>query len=386
VELSCHGGWLGPELVLDACARAGARRADAGEFTRRAYLRGKLDLVQAEAVADLVEARSRAMRRAALGQLERGLSARVAGLREALVEIEAVLAHHIDFPEEDEAPVPTTEIAGRGSAVARDMRALLASAPEGELLREGALAVLAGRPNTGKSSLYNALIGEERAIVTEEPGTTRDALVTAVQLAGFPFRVVDTAGLREAEGNVERLGIEVTWRYLRQADVVLLCVPAGEGISDVEVAFLRELGDVSVVLIETKVDERIGGGDPGADDEGPAGRARAGVPEVAAKVRTSVITGEGLEELGQTLTHLVYAGVVRGSPDAPVLTRARQREALERGAREVEAFVEGLEHGLPPEVAATHLRAAEGALEELLGVISSEDVLDAVFSRFCVGK
>jgi tRNA modification GTPase len=261
--------------VLDACARAGARRADAGEFTRRAYLRGKLDLVQAEAVADLVEARSRAMRRAALGHLERGLSARVAGLREALVEVEAVLAHHIDFPEEDDAPVPTTEIAARGSAVARDMRALLASAPEGELLREGALAVLAGRPNTGKSSLYNALIGEERAIVTEEPGTTRDALVTAVQLAGFPFRLVDTAGLREAEGNVERLGIEVTRRYLRQADVVLLCVPAGEGISDVEVAFLRELGDVSVVLIETKVDERIGGGDPGADDEGPAGRARA---------------------------------------------------------------------------------------------------------------
>jgi tRNA modification GTPase len=380
VELSCHGGWLGPELVLDACVRAGARRADPGEFTRRAYLRGKLDLVQAEAVADLIEARSRAMRRAALGQLERGLSARIASLREGLVEIEAVLAHHIDFPEEDDAPVPIGVIAARAGGVVRDMRALVASAPEGELLREGALVVIAGRPNAGKSSLYNALVGEERAIVTEEPGTTRDALVTAVELGGFPFRLVDTAGLREAEERVERLGIEVTRRYLEKADVVLLCVPCGEEPGDVEQAFLEENAGVPVVLVETKSD-LIAGRAPR--------RARSAAqpdPRVACKVRTSVVAGGGLEILRETLPRMVYAGVVAASPDTPVVTRRRQREALGRAAGEVEEFVGAILDGLPPEVAATHLRAAETALEELVGVISTEDVLDAVFARFCVGK
>jgi tRNA modification GTPase len=378
VELSCHGGFLGPALVLEACVRAGARRADPGEFTRRAYLRGKLDLVQAEAVADLVEARSRALRRAALGQLERGLSTRIAALREALIGVEALLAHHIDFPEEDDAPVPVAEIVARAGRVAGDMDALLAAAPEGELLREGALAVLAGRPNVGKSSLYNALIGEERAIVTDEPGTTRDALVTAVQLGGFPFRLVDTAGLREAEERVERIGIEVTRRYLDRADVVLLCVPAAEGLGGVERAFLAGLGDVPVVLVETKEDAATSGERNASDPRH--------VRDVAGRVRTSAVTGRGLDGLRALLPDLVYSAVVSASADAPVLTRARHREALERARGEVTAFREGLEHGLPAEVAATHLRAAEAALEELLGTISSEDVLDAVFAHFCVGK
>jgi tRNA modification GTPase len=215
VEISCHGGPLVPALVLDACVRAGARRAEPGEFTRRAYLRGKLDLVQVEAVADVIEARSRALHRAALGQLERGLSARILALREALVRLEALLAHHIDFPEEDDPPVALDAIALRASEVVADIDELLATAPEGELLREGALTVLAGRPNVGKSSLYNALAGEERAIVTPEPGTTRDALEVLVQLGGFPFRLVDTAGLREGGEAVERIGIEVTRRLPR---------------------------------------------------------------------------------------------------------------------------------------------------------------------------
>jgi tRNA modification GTPase len=381
VELSCHGGWLVPALVLEACMRVGARRADPGEFTRRAYLHGKLDLVQAEAVADLVEARSRAFHRAALGQLERGLSARVAALRASLVGLEAVLAHHIDFPEEDDAPVPVEEIAGRAGALAAEMEAMLATAPEGELLRAGALAVLAGRPNVGKSSLYNALIGEERAIVTEEPGTTRDALVTTVELGGFPFRLVDTAGLRESEGRIERLGIEVTRKYLERADVVLLCVPAGEEPAREEAAFLAELDGVPFVLVETKAD--LEGGSPAVAGSSAPGRAGR---QTASKVRVSVISGEGLGALREALPRLVYSEVVSASPDAPVLTRRRQRDALALAWREVLAFGEALAADLPVEVASTHLRTAEAALEELLGVISVEDVLDAVFAEFCVGK
>jgi len=381
VELSCHGGWLVPAMVLEACVRAGARRADPGEFTRRAYLHGKLDLIQAEAVTDLVEARSRAFHRAALGQLERGLSARVAGLRKSLVGLEAVLAHHIDFPEEDDAPVPVEEIAGRAGALAAEMEAMLATAPEGELLREGAQAVLAGRPNVGKSSLYNALIGEERAIVTEEPGTTRDALVTTVELGGFPFRLVDTAGLRESEARIERMGIEVTRKYLERADVVLLCVPAGEEPGEEEDSFLAGLDGVPVVLVETKADleERssraAGSGAPAAPGQ-----------KMVNKVRVSTVSGEGLGVLREALPRLVYSKVVSASPDAPVLTRRRQRDALALARREVLAFAQALADDLPPEVASTHLRTAETALEELLGVISGEDVLDAVFAEFCVGK
>ena len=374
VEFSCHGGTLVPELVLAAAVEAGARRADPGEFTRRAYLLGKVDLVQAEAVADLIDARSRALHRAALTQLEHGLSARVASLREAVVRIEALLVHHIDFPEEDEPPVPVSRILAEAAGVDADIGRLLATAPGGELLREGALAVLAGRPNAGKSSLYNALVGEERAIVTEEPGTTRDALVAAVELGGFPFRLVDTAGLREGGGQVERLGIEVTRRYLERADVVLLCVPENEPLSEVERSFVREIAAVPVVWVRTKAD-LSGAGTPDGDSSGEARR-----------VRVSVCTGQGLDLLRSMMAELVYSGVLVASPDAPVITRARHRRGLEAARTEIAAFCCALEVGVSAEVAASHLRVAESELEEVLGVVSTEGVLDVVFAEFCVGK
>ena len=199
VEISCHGGWLVPRLILDACLAMGARLAEPGEFTRRAVLHGKMDLVQAEAVLDLIEGRSKAQHDAALFQVERGLSRRIAELREQLVTVEAYLAHHIDFPEEDEGPVTVDRVVDAAAGLREALEQLLETAPEGELLREGAVTVLAGPPNSGKSSLYNALLGEERAIVTDVPGTTRDALESVISIGGFPFRLVDTAGLRDSD-------------------------------------------------------------------------------------------------------------------------------------------------------------------------------------------
>ena len=377
VELSCHGGRLVPALVLEACLTAGARAAEPGEFTRRAYLNGKLDLVQAEAVADLVEARSAAAHRAALGQLERGLSVRVAALREQLVRLEALLAHHLDFPEEDDAPVPLGEVEQAARKVAASMDALLATAPEGELLREGAVAVLAGRPNVGKSSLFNALVGEERAIVTEVPGTTRDALEASVQMGGYPFRLVDTAGLRDSDDRVERLGVEVARRHLGRADVVLLCMEGVGGVDPGERAFVEELGDVPVVVVRTKVDLRV------APEEGPVDTLPHGCVGL---VDVSVVTGEGLDALRSLLPSLVYSGLVGLAADAPVLMRRRQARALRAARVAVDAFGEALRGGVPAEMAGTHLRSAESALEEMLGVVSPEDVLSAVFAEFCIGK
>jgi len=394
VELSGHGGWVGPALLLDACGAAGAREAEPGEFTRRAYLHGKLDLVQVEAVADLIEGRSRALHGAALGQLERGLSGRVAEAREGLVRLEALLVQHIDFPDEDEPPVPVAAIAREAEALAEGLDRLVATAPEGELLREGAVTVLAGRPNTGKSSLFNALVGRERAIVTEVPGTTRDALEAVVSLGGYPFRLVDTAGLRGTEDHVERLGIDVARRYLEAAELVLLCVEVGTEPGSEEEAFLASV-EAPVVVVRTKVD-RMQEEPPGEEaawpegpGAGPAASASAKGIEVGGRpvVRTSVETGEGLDELRTLLPGLVYRRLVQaGRAEAPVVTRARQARGLERARDEVARFAAALRSGVPAEVAATHLRPAETALEEVLGVIPSEDVLDHLFATFCIGK
>jgi tRNA modification GTPase len=380
IEISTHGGFLIPQLVVEASVQAGARPAEPGEFTKRAYLHGKLDLVQAEAVADLIGARSRAFHRVALGQLERGLSTRVSELRGRMVHIEALLAHHVDFPEEDDAPVPVERVVVESMELVTAMDSLLATAPEGELLREGALAVFAGRPNGGKSSLYNALIGEERAIVTDEPGTTRDALESVVQMGGFPFRLVDTAGLREPSGTIEKLGIEVAHRYIDRADILLFCLAHGDDLSAEEEAFLTGSVSCPVVVAHTKADLRT------AALGGMADKVRIEGEYATHQVDVSTVDGTGLEELRECMAHLVYSEVVSGGVDAPVVTRARQAQALRMAREEVEAFRVGLVEGLPAEVAATHLRRAETALEELLGIVSVDDVLDVVFREFCVGK
>lgn len=383
-EISGHGGWLAPGLVVDACVRAGSRPAEAGEFTRRAYLNGKMDLIQAEAVLDLVEGRNRALHGAALHQLERGLSRRIADLRQGLVRLEALLIHHLDFPDEDEAPVPMETVVREARRIESGLADLVETAPEGELLREGALTVLAGRPNSGKSSLFNALLGKERAIVTDIPGTTRDALEATVSLGGFPFRLVDTAGLRETVEEVERLGIEVARRYLDAADLVLFCAEAGRPLEEEERRFLEGI-EGPAVLVRTKADRVGAGGEEGG--EALEDRAMAGgIEGVRGPFITSVETGEGLARLRKFLPELVYRGLVVAGVDIPVLTRKRQTRAVGEALREVRCFADALEDGVPAEMASTHLRPAETALEEVLGVISPEEVLDHLFAEFCIGK
>ena len=381
VEVSTHGGSLLPALLIEALERAGARAAAPGEFTKRAYLNGKLDLVQAEGIGDLVEARCEASHRAAVQQMEGGLSRMVAALRDRLLALEALLAYHVDFPEEDDPPVPVGRIVAEGEALAADLRRLLERAPEGEMLREGALAVLAGRPNSGKSSLFNALLGVERSIVTDEPGTTRDALEAGCSMEGYPFRLVDTAGIREGGGRVERLGIEVAKRYLASAEVVLLCLPL-EWMWGEEEAFLGGLDEgIPVVLLRTKADE-ADGAPPDLPAEPPGTGHR-----IHRTISVSVRDGRGLGELRRCLARLVFRGFVAvGGVVEPVLTRRRQASAVRRALDEVEAFARALRGGVPAEFAATHLRSAETALEELLGVLSPEDVLDRVFAEYCVGK
>jgi tRNA modification GTPase len=379
VELSTHGGVLTPQLVLDALLAAGARAAEPGEFTRRAYLNGRLDLLQAEAVLDLIDGRSRALHRAAVHQMERGLSRRVEELRAAVIGTEALVAYSIDFPEEDEPPVPPERVRASAADVLRRIDALLATAPEGELLREGALTVLAGRPNSGKSSLFNALLGTERAIVTEVPGTTRDALEAVVTLDGYPFRLVDTAGLRETTDRVEGIGIEVARRYLAAADLVLFCVEAGRPVGEDERAFLSGLDPARTVVVRTKSD-LAGDRGQGTGDSGP------GQQEGVRSVSVAATRGAGIAELRDTLLAMAFGGILGEPGEAPLVTRARHARSLRAARDEVAAFLEAMDAAVPVELAATHLRAAAGALEDLVGAVTVDDVLDRVFGDFCVGK
>jgi tRNA modification GTPase len=378
VEIATHGGYVAPAAVLAALVAAGAREALPGEFTRRAVLNGKLDVVQAEAIGDLIDARSHAMQRAALAQLEGGLSRRVARLREQILEVEALLAYDIDFPEEDDGPVPLARIAAASRAVVAALDALLATAPAGELVREGAVVVIAGAPNAGKSSLFNALLGQSRAIVTAVPGTTRDALEAVVDAGSWPLRLVDTAGLRATEDVVERLGIEVSERYLARAQVVLACGESAAAVAEC-VARVRSLTEAPIVPVRTKAD--LDGPPPGA-----AGTAPSPAPGPAA-VAVSAETGAGLPALLRAVVDALASRYGAPSAEFPLVTRARHRRALEEARGEMAQFERSWGSGeLPAVVAAVHVRAAAGALEELIGAVDVDDVLDRVFSTFCVGK
>jgi tRNA modification GTPase len=365
VELSLHGGLLGPAEVLAAVLRAGGRLAAPGEFTRRALAHGKLDLLQAEAVADLVDATAPRQRRAAIGQLDRALSRRIDALRSQVLELEALIAYEIDFPEEDDGPVAPQQVDAALDGLTSTLTGLVGTAAEGERLREGAIAVIAGRPNAGKSSLFNALLGTERAIVTDVPGTTRDAIEAPVTCDGFPFRLIDTAGLRRTVDAVEQLGVEVSRRYLGAADVIVFCAESGRPLDPDEQAFLDQAA-APVVLVRTKHD--LG---TSAAEEG---------------IAVSAVTGEGLSALRRALAAQAFARLSVDDTTEPVVTRERQRHALERARDEVEAFRTARGDGVEAAFAAAHLRAAVTALESVIGTISADDVLDRVFGAFCIGK
>jgi tRNA modification GTPase len=367
VEVSVHGGAIAPTLVLEAFVAAGARHALPGEFTRRAVANGRMDLAQAEAVADLIDARSRMAHRVALSQLDGGLSRRTAELRDSVLDLEALLAYDIDFPEEDEGVVDRVRIAEKAMNTITELDQLLGTADSGEMLRDGALIVIGGAPNAGKSSLFNALVGRQRAIVTDIPGTTRDAIEALVEIRGWPVRLVDTAGLRESQDVVERLGIEISERYVTHADVVLLCAETDDELEILE-RHVASLGSAPRVLVRTKAD--LG-----------SGAASSG------HVTVSALTGYGLDHLTSKIAKLLSERFTAATAEAPLLTRERHRQAVGAARADLVAFREAWERKeVPSSVAAIHLREAEHHLAELIGSVEVEDVLERVFFTFCIGK
>ncbi len=368
LELSCHGGQATSRAILVSCLSLGARTARGGEFTRRALLNGKLDLAQAESVPDLVDAASEPMRRIALGTVGGGLSKRVGELRAIILQLEALMAYSVDFPEEDEGEIPRERTLRMARDVSRCVEALLNTAGRGAIIRDGALVVLAGPPNAGKSSLFNALLGQERAIVTEIAGTTRDAIEHPCLIGHWPIRLVDTAGLRPSNDLVERLGIEVSERYVKDADVGIVCSDGRNGTGRHMEEVVRRLGAAETLFVETKVD------------------LREGALFSDGTLRVSATTGAGLDELKAAIATLLDTRYGRVDYENPVITHVRHEAALKRAADELSLFVEAMERNTTPTIAAVHLRAAVVALEEIIGAVSVDDLLDEVFSRFCIGK
>jgi tRNA modification GTPase len=369
VEFSGHGGSVAPAQVLACVIAAGARLAEPGEFTRRAVLGGKMDLVQAEALGALIDAPTRAVHTAARAQVSGALSTRLAAVRDAVLDAEALLAYDIDFPNEDDGPVARERVTAAVDAALASLHELLATLPAARVAREGGVVVLAGAPNTGKSSLFNALLGEARALVTEIPGTTRDAIDALVDAEPYPWRVVDTAGLRDTDDTLERMGIEVSAQWLARADVVLLC-GATAAEREVVADAVRARTSATLLAVRTKADvaQPI---DARSDD---------------AACAVSAVTGAGLEVLRGAVTAALAARypVPR---ETPLLLAARQTRAVQDASAELGAFREAwVLAALPATVVSVHLRAATHALETLIGAVDSDEVLGRVFAGFCVGK
>jgi tRNA modification GTPase len=364
VEIGCHGGVLVTRRVLEALLRNGARAAEPGEFTQRAFLNGKMDLTQAEAVMDLISAQTDLALRAANEQLEGRLGDRIRDLRAALLELLAHVEAYIDFPDEDIDPETGAALRGRIDQARTDVQKLLDTAAQGRVLREGVRTVIYGAPNVGKSSVLNRLLGYERAIVSARPGTTRDVIEEVINLRGIPLRLIDTAGVRESTDEVEREGIERTRRALDRADLVLQVADAhepkdsGTGFSD----------SSRTVAVLNKID--LG------EDKSWSGTEA---------VRVSCKTGDGFESLADEIEVRVFGGGA-AHRDWTVAINARHQSCLERAQGFLQAARDAFDQKLSAEFIAEELRAALDAIGEVAGKADIEELLDVIFGRFCIGK
>lgn len=366
-EIDCHGGSVPLRRVLGLALRQGARLAEPGEFTLRAFLQGRLDLAQAEAVLDVIRAKTEAGLRVAVGQLEGHLSGQVRAARAALLRVLAYLEATIDFHDD----IPEQEIAPDLAAAEAALRALCAQADQGIIYRQGVRTAIVGRPNVGKSSLLNALLRTDRAIVTPIPGTTRDTLEETLNLRGIPLCLVDTAGIAPTEDPVERLGVARSRAALARADLALWVVDGSAPLAPADAEIAAALDPGRTIVVINKADLRL--------------RAELVSLPQAPRAFVSALTGQGLAELESLIERLVLGGAASAS-DLPLVSNPRHQEILRRAHEHVQAAQRTHAAGLPADFVSIDLTAAVEALGEITGESASEDLLDTIFQQFCIGK
>jgi tRNA modification GTPase len=373
VEINCHGGMVSVRETLELVLSLGARVAEPGEFTKRAFLNGRISLNEAEAVQDLISARTGESRRIAIDQLRGGLSQRLSALREAMIGMCAFVEACIDFPEEEIETKTIEELVGGLENMRRQIDALSGTYREARFFREGLSVAIVGRPNVGKSSLLNALLQKDRAIVTELPGTTRDLIEEYLNIKGLPVTVIDTAGIRESEEIIEREGIRRSLDAMEKADFVIAVLDGSEEMKPEDLEILGKIGAKNALIAINKADLPV----------------KISLAPVAASGRQylyiSAVNGSGLEELKSA----VFDSNLRDwkeEREGIVITNVRHKAALDKAAAAVDRASEILRENRPIELFSVEMREALDSIGEITGAISTEDILDRIFSDFCIGK
>ncbi len=375
VEINCHGGISASKKVLELVLETGARLADPGEFTKRAFLNGRIDLSQAEAIMDLISAKTDMALTLAMKQLEGGLSKKIHLVRESLLSILAHIEANIDFPEEDIDEIATERIRSIIDKSIEDIKRLLDTSDTGKIIREGLRTVIIGKPNVGKSSLLNALLEEKRAIVTDIPGTTRDIIEEFINIKGIPLKIVDTAGIRETEDIIEKIGVEKTKEFLHKADLVLIMLDAADQLTKEDIMILKLINDKKSIILINKTDL------PQKLDEEKVYKM-AGINPV---LKISVLENLGIEDLKQQIVDMFFKGEL-SSQDSIMITNIRHQDLLKKSLIYLKDAKNAVDYGMPMDLITIDIKEAFHKLGEIVGETVRETIIDEIFSRFCLGK
>ncbi len=378
IEINCHGGPVPLRRILELTLKTGARLAEPGEFTQRAFINGRIDLAQAEAVLDVINALTEQGQKAAVEQLRGELSKKIAAIRDELLELTAFVEAHIDFPDEDIEPLSLDEMKKMASGIQKALKALITGSQFGVILREGLKTAIIGRPNVGKSSLLNALLEQDRAIVTEMPGTTRDIIEDHLNIKGIPVKIMDTAGIREVKNIVEKEGVKRSLRAMKDADLVLVILNGNEKLHATDKELIRKSDPKNTILVINKADlpQKLIPPYPPLLKGGWGDFQRQ-------TVRISAVKGTGLNDLKNKIVKTTLKGGSLSSTG--LVTNIRHVKALKKALSSINAFIRD-SRKMSPEFTAVELRSALDAIGEILGITTPEDILNRIFNNFCIGK
>ncbi|MGO5155720.1 tRNA uridine-5-carboxymethylaminomethyl(34) synthesis GTPase MnmE [Ligilactobacillus ruminis] len=376
VEINCHGGIVATNRILQLLLVNGARLAEPGEFTKRAFLHGRIDLTQAESVMDLIRAKTDRSMKIALNQLDGNLSHLIDSLRKDILDVLAQVEVNIDYPEYDDVEEMTTKLLKeKAIEIKQRIEQLLKTASQGKIMREGLATALVGRPNVGKSSLLNHLLHEDKAIVTDVAGTTRDVIEEYVNVSGVPLKLIDTAGIRETDDKVEKIGVERSKKAIEQSDLVLLVLNAAESLTKEDLELIRLTNDKKriIILNKTDLEERL--------DRKELAKISGNAPVYA----TSILKNEGLEALEEAISKLFFNGI-ENSQSTVMVTNARHIALLKKAQNSLDSVLEGISSGMPVDLVQIDMTEAWNLLGEITGESYEDELLDQLFSQFCLGK